>query len=64
MSVRRIKMYENNLSVFSTKELVEELQKRDSVDSVVIEPYESYKIATGKKQTENTGPVIILTVKD
>lgn len=47
----------NNLSMFSTKELVEELSKREGVDTRMVEPYEDV--------TEKVnGPAIILVVID
>lgn len=56
----------------STKELVDELRKRDGVDGFFIEPSESYEIISGhdladdaiKAVRNDTGPTTILIVTD
>jgi hypothetical protein len=53
-----------DLSEVSTKELVEELRKREGVFTNVAEPYEPYSVKTGDRQIEDKGPAIILTVID
>ena len=53
-----------DLSEVSTKELVEELRKREGVFTNVSEPYEPYSVKTGNGQIEDKGPAIILTVID
>lgn len=53
-----------------TKDLVDELRKRDCVDGFSIEPYDPYMVMTKAMKDEpftqrsNTGPVQILIVKD
>jgi len=53
------------LSNFSTKELVEELKKRDGVDSIQVNPYVRYEINVEENpRIKETGPAIILNVID
>lgn len=56
--------FEFDLSTVPTCELVEELRKREGVDSVNVEPYEPYSITVGNKKATEQGPAIILTVID
>ena len=56
--------FEFDLSTVPTCELVEELRKREGVDSVNVEPYEPYGITVGEKTETEKGPAIILTVID
>lgn len=56
--------FEFDLSTVPTCELVEELRKREGVDSVNVEPYEPYSITVGEKTETEKGPAIILTVID
>ena len=56
--------YEFDLSEVSTKELVEELRKREGVFTNYAEPYEPYSVKTGDGQIDDKGPAIILTVID
>lgn len=58
---RRIKM---NLTDFSTKELVEELSKREAVEKITVKPYEEYSITVGEQKTNDEGPVVILRIWD
>ena len=53
-----------DLSTVPTCVLVEELRKREGVDSVNVEPYEPYSITVGNKKATEQGPAIILTVID
>ena len=53
-----------NMSEISTKELVEELRKREGVFTNLAEPYEPYSVKTGDGQIDDIGPAIILTVID
>ena len=53
-----------DLSEVPTCELVEELSKREGVDSVAVEPYEAYGIIVGEKTKTEKGPAVILTVID
>jgi hypothetical protein len=55
---------EFDLSEVSTKELVEELIKREGVFTNYAEPYEPYSVKTGDGQIDDEGPAIILTVID
>lgn len=48
----------------STKELVEELTKREAVEKIVVEPYEPYSITIGEQQINDGGPVVILRIWD
>lgn len=55
----------NNLSDITTKDLVEELRKREEVDSIQIEPYVGYEISVKENPpTKAEGPAIILNVID
>ena len=58
---RRIKM---DLSNFSTKELVEELSKREAVEKITVEPYEQYSITVEEQKANVEGPVVILRIWD
>lgn len=49
---------------YSTKELHEELAKREGVKEIVIGPHESFKIATDQADHESTGPAHILINQD
>ena len=53
-----------DLSKVSTRELVEELQKREAVGAVAVAPYEGYRITVGGREITDTGPAIILRVWD
>lgn len=48
----------------STKELAEELASRESVEKIVIEPYEEYSITIGERNIRDGGPVVILRILD
>lgn len=52
------------LSKISTKELVEELSKREGVDKIIVEPYQEYKIIVDGNEIFDTGTAIILRVWD
>lgn len=53
-----------DLSKASTRELVEELAKREAVEAVTAEPYQTYKIIVGDNEISDTGPVVILRIWD
>ena len=53
-----------DLSKVSTRGLVEELQKREAVESVVAMPYENYRITVEEREIADTGPAVILRVWD
>lgn len=53
-----------DLSKISTRELVEELAKREAVEAVTAEPYQTYKIIVGDNEISDTGPVVILRIWD
>lgn len=53
-----------DLSKASTRELVEELAKREAVEAVTAEPYQTYKIIVGDNEITDTGPVVILRIWD
>ncbi len=40
-----------DLSKASTRELVEELAKREAVEKITAEPYQEYKAAVGEKRS-------------
>lgn len=52
------------LSDFSTKELVEELSKREAVEKITAEPYQKYKFVVEDEDFSGSGPVVILKVFD
>ena len=54
----------SDLSMVSTAQRVKELSKRESVQKLNVEPYQSYKIKIGRRRISGTGPVVILRVWD
>ena len=54
----------SDLSMVSTAQLIEELSKREAVQKLNVEPYQSYKIKIGRRKISGTGPVVILRVWD
>ena len=54
----------SDLSMVSTAQLVEELSKREAVQKLKVEPYQSYKIKIDRRRISGTGPVVILRVWD
>ena len=54
----------SDLSMVSTAQLVKELSKREAVQKLNVEPYQSYKIKIGRRRISGTGPVVILRVWD
>ena len=54
----------SDLSMVSTAQLVEELSKREAVQKLNVEPYQSYKIKIDRRRISGTGPVVILRVWD
>lgn len=54
-----------NLKNVSTKELVEELAKREAVERIVVEPYEPCTVTVSDEVIwDNGGPAVILMVLD
>ena len=53
-----------NLQEISTRELVEELAKRDAVEQFIAEPYQTYKITIGENEIFDDGPAVILRILD
>lgn len=54
-----------DIKKLSTKTLVEELASRESVEKIVVEPYEPCSITVGdKKIYDDGGPVVILRILD
>ena len=53
-----------DLSKISTQELVEELKKREAVESICVAPYEDYRITVGDKEISDRGPAVILRIWD
>lgn len=54
----------SDLSMVSTAQLVKELSKREAVQKLNVEPYQSYKIKIGRRRISGTGSVVILRVWD
>lgn len=54
----------SDLSMVSTAQLVKELSKREAVQKLIAEPYQSYKIKIGRRRIAGTGSVVILRVWD
>lgn len=54
----------SDLSMVSTAQLVKELSKREAVQKLNVEPYQSYKIKIGRRKISGTGPIVILRVWD
>ncbi|WP_416144947.1 BC1881 family protein [Planococcus koreensis] len=48
----------------STKQLTEELLKKEAVTSIEVEPYEEVVIKVGQQETKFTGPAIITINQD
>ncbi len=48
----------------STKELVEELSKREAVEKITVQPYEEYSITAGDQKINSAGPVVIFRIWD
>lgn len=59
-----LKSDQMDLAKISTRELVEELAKREAVERFVIEPYQSYKITVGGNEIFDDGPAVILRIWD
>lgn len=54
-----------DLKNVSTKELVEELASRETVEKIVVEPYDPCSITVGNQKIyEDGGPVVILRIWD
>ena len=53
-----------DLSKASTRELVEELAKREAVEKITADPYQVYKITVGENEISDAGPVVILRIWD
>ncbi len=48
----------------TTKELTEELSKREAVEKITVEPYEEYSITAGERNISDAGPVVIFRIWD
>lgn len=48
----------------TTKELAEELSKREAVEMITVEPYEEYSITAGEHKISDAGPVVIFRIWD
>ncbi len=54
-----------DLTIVSTKDLVEELKKRESVNSIMVEPYVDYEILINKESyIKNSGASVLIEVID
>lgn len=52
------------MNKISTSELVEELKKRDGVSAITADPYEEYTVSTSQCGFRDTGPAVILVIRD
>lgn len=48
----------------STKNLSEELSKREGVETITVEPYQEIRITVGQQEKLFTGPAVILVNQD
>ncbi|MCP3807147.1 BC1881 family protein [Paenibacillus sp. Lou8.1] len=48
----------------STKNLSEELSKREGVEVITVEPHKEFKITVGQQEETFTGPAVILINQD
>ena len=48
-----------SITDYTTKELQEELSKREGVQSIMIEPYQPYRIITPYNTIDDTGSAIV-----
>lgn len=53
-----------DVSKYSTRELVEELAKREAVETVTVAPYQTYQITIGDHIITDEGPAVILRIWD
>ena len=53
-----------DLSKVSTKDLVEELSKREAVEKIMVEPYKPYEIVTENQRMTEEGPAVLLRIWD
>lgn len=53
-----------DLSKVSTKDLVEELSKREAVEKITVEPYKTYEIVTENQRMAEEGPAVLLRIWD
>lgn len=58
----------SEIKEFTTKELVDELRKREGVQAIDVKPYHPYFISVDEDfedvEIDETGPAIILVVRD
>lgn len=57
-------MKNNGLACFSTKELSEELSRREGVTQLKVPPYDEIKITAGDQVYSTSGPAVILINQD
>ncbi|MGU3469880.1 BC1881 family protein [Paenibacillus sp. D51F] len=53
-----------DISRFSTKELSEELTRRQGVSVLIVEPYELVSVTAGTQTVRTSGPAVILINAD
>ena len=53
-----------DLKNVSTKELAEELSKREAVEKITVLPYEEYSITAGERNIIDAGPAVIFRIWD
>lgn len=61
MNEECVKTYLKNVS---TKELVNELERREGVEKIAVNPYETYSIIANGQTISDEGPVVILKIVD
>jgi len=54
----------SDLKKSPTKELVEELSKREAVHKFLVGPYEKFGVTTVSEGMYETGPAVILVITD
>lgn len=59
-----IRQEASTLTDISTKDLTDELMRREDVSAITLEPYAIMKITAGSNEREVQGPAIILINQD
>ena len=54
----------DEMESMSTSKLVEELKKRDGVSVITADPHEEYSVSTSQCGFRDTGPAVILVIRD
>ena len=53
-----------DLTNVSTRELVEELEKREAVEVIRVKPYEKYSVEANGEKHEDEGPAVVIRIWD